>query len=194
MNNENRIWLLSLILLGFVLILTNSCKKADDNNNPTKLVIGQSYQGGRIAYILQPGDPEYDSKIQHGLIAALSDQSTGIQWHNGSSTITAATATVISTGNDNTVTIFNNQGAGNYAAKLCYDLVLGSYSDWYLPSKDELNKLYLNRVLIGGFTTGCYWSSTEIDRYSSWGQYFLYGNQEEYLKGNPWYVRAVRAF
>jgi hypothetical protein len=55
MNNENRIWLLASILLGFVLILTNSCKKADDKNNPTRLVIGQSYQGGRIAYILQPG-------------------------------------------------------------------------------------------------------------------------------------------
>jgi hypothetical protein len=62
----------------------------------------------------------------------------------------------LGTGNANTNTVVSNQGAGNYAAKLCSDLVLGSYSDWYLPSKDELNKLFLNKTAIGGFANNYY--------------------------------------
>ena len=150
MKKNNSIWIYSFIVMGFVLILANGCKK-DDNNNSTTLVIGQSYQGGIIAYIFQTGDPGYDAKVQHGLIAAPSDQSTGIQWYNGSNTTTAATATALGTGNDNTATIVASQVVGNYAAKICSDLVLGGHDDWFLPSKDELNKLYLNKVVIGGF-------------------------------------------
>jgi hypothetical protein len=44
-------------------------------------------------------------------------------------------------------------------------LVLGGYSDWYLPSKDELNKLYLNKVAVGGFASYYYWSSSEDSQY-----------------------------
>jgi hypothetical protein len=45
--------------------------------------------------------------------------------------------TVIGTGNTNTNLIVAVQGNGNYAAKICYDLVLNGYSDWFLPSRDE---------------------------------------------------------
>jgi len=46
---------------------------------------------------------------------------------------------------------------------LCDDLVFNGYSDWYLPSSDELNKLYLNKSAVGGFSNTFYWSSTEED-------------------------------
>jgi hypothetical protein len=72
---------------------------------------------------------------------------------------------------------------------------LGGYSDWYLPSKDELNKLYINRVAIGGFASPNYWSSTETGNYGAWGFSFYDGGAYGYYKDfNDGNVRAVRAF
>ena len=151
--------------------------------------IGQSYQGGKIAYI--------DSTGQHGLIVATADDI--LQWYNGDYIVTGATGVAIGTGLTNTNTIIAAQGSGSYAAQLCTDYsVLGVggvlYDDWYLPSIDELFQLWLNRAAIGGFTNNYYWSSTEYDNGNALIFSFEYGYQNSNQKNNYWYVRAVRAF
>jgi len=165
--------------------------------NPAPVAVGDSYGGGIVAYILQSGDPGYVADEQHGLIAAIADQSTGIQWYNGIYGVTTgAIDTAIGTGQANTTAIVNIQGAGSYAAQLCNDLTVGVYNDWFLPSKDELDKLYINKVAIGGFAGGYYWSSSELSVSFAWAQLFYNGLQD----GIPKYltdtgrVRAVRAF
>jgi hypothetical protein len=163
------------------------------------LSIGQSYQGGKVAYILVKGDPGYDPNTQHGIIAATSDQSDQlirIKWDKGTYTITGATGTAIGTGLSNTNKIIVSQGepAISYAAGLARAYTGGGYTDWYLPSKDELEKLSYTREIIGGFVNYYYWSSSEFDLRKAWYQTFFSGRQYTTVKGEPAIVRAIRSF
>jgi hypothetical protein len=87
------------------------------------------------------------------------------------------------------------------AAKLCDDLVDGGYADWYLPSSDELYKLYLNKDIIGGFVQNYYWSSSkyvyapEPDKYAKYVNFNNGGGEIGYhFKTSTFAVRAIRAF
>jgi len=76
----------------------------------------------------------------------------------------------------------------------CERMEENGYNDWHLPNKDELNKLYLARTLIGGFSDDRYWSSTEYDQQSALSQQFLDGSQKLIPKVESLSVRPVRTF
>ena len=166
---------------------------------PALVAVGDSYGGGIVAYILAEGDAGYDPNIQHGLIAATADQMAEFAWSNITDILIGTTDTAIGAGLANTEAIIGQSGHTNSAAKVCddYSVTVGdiTYSDWFLPSKDELDKLYINRVAIGGFVDYFdYWSSSESDANDAWRQGFYNGLQDISSKNLPIGVRAVRAF
>ena len=170
------------------------------------IAIGDFYQGGVVFYLFVEGETGYVAGETHGLIAAVADQSSGIQWYNGSNVTTGATGTAIGTGAANTTAIISAQGATetSYAAGLARAYTGGGYTDWFLPSKDELNKMYLNRATINttaasnsgsNFVDNNYWSSSEAADVNAWLQAF--GSSTYQGDGNKsWAIpmRAIRAF
>jgi sugar lactone lactonase YvrE len=172
------------------------------------LTVGTNYGGGKIFYIFQPGDPGYVAGQTHGLIAALSNQNiggVGVDWKNNQGFFTiGASGTGIGTGLANTNAIINRHGSGtSYAAGMARAHNGGGYADWYLPSKDELNLMYLNigngaalpNKNIGNFGGSDYWSSSEANYYQAHGQWFGQDNgMYEHFKDFGKQVRAIRTF
>ncbi len=156
--------------------------------------IGESYGGGIVFYVYDNG--------QHGLIAATTDQSLGIPWENGSFRYTGTTGDGVPAGSMNTALIVATQMVanqpGNFAAKVCadYSLTVGgvTYGDWYLPSRIELDILYLQKTVVGGFANNNYWSSREVNDVLAWKQDFATGFISGTSKSFVYNVRAIRAF
>jgi hypothetical protein len=144
---------------------------------------------------LQSGDPGYVAGVPHGLICRSSDLPVNVSWFNNVYSITGASGTALGTGAANTNTIVSNQGPGPYCAQLCVDLDMGGHKDWFLPSKDELNKLYLNRAAIPSLSPSYYWSSSEAGTNTAWIQSFVNGAQSTYdKKGKAFFLRPFRSF
>lgn len=116
-------------------------------------------------------------------------------WGCNGESIIFADATAIGTGEANTARIVDgcSDDAG-FAADLAADYSNSGESDWFSPSKDELNKLYINRASVGGFSTDTYWSSSEYGANDAWYQSFGGGGQGPGSKPAGFYVRPVRSF
>ena len=201
--------LLFLSILCSLVLFTN-CGDDDDDATVASFTgsIGDAYQGGIVYYLFQEGNTGYVAGEVHGLIAATEDQSTelGAYWGCSQTEIIGADGTAIGTGAQNTLDILAWCSEDGIAAKLSADYKVTengvTYDDWFLPSKDELNKLYLNRDAIGGFEQhsgtaavgGYYWSSTDYDNNGAWRQNFGNGNQFYRYSYNTVRVRSFRAF
>jgi hypothetical protein len=164
--------------------------------------IGESYGGGKVFYVYDGG--------KHGLIAATSDQSTGARWNGccqGADNInfgpTLTTGDGIGAGIKNTAALIASTPKDGYpyAATICNDFSVTvdgvTYGDWYLPSKHELNLLYLQKAAVGGSFGAEYWSSNEsTDTYykKAWSLNFSNSNYTESIKDLLFHVRAIRAF
>jgi hypothetical protein len=153
-------------------------------------LIGSNYAGGIVFYV--------DSTGAHGLVCAPQDQGY-FSW--GCVNTFISTNNNIGSGLSNTINIISGCNDAPIAASVCYDLVLNGYSDWYLPSLNELqtmfnNLLWIQQFPIGGFSFTNYWSSSQHDISSAY--YVGFGNS-----GSVWYnskynflqpVRAIRSF
>ena len=161
--------------------------------------VGDFYQGGVVFYIYQSGDTGYVENETHGLIVSVSHVSTAT-W---GPIADVATSNAIGTGLANTNLMSSQVGSG--AANACLNYSAGGYSDWFLPSKDELQLIVNNKSIInsvsasnGGssFTSGDYWASSQSSNrhaYTWWtGSSSVEGGTNKYTTGV--YSRAIRAF
>ena len=180
--------------------------------------VGDIGPGGGIVFY-DAGKTEWWGRYLE--IAPQSCEGVRLPWRPASKTnrvyetsgfaVTRLKTKFIGMGRLNTQEIVAAFGTNSYAAKFADDLVCGDKSDWFLPSKDELdiafNRLAQNRVggndtPVGGFNKGYYWTSSIYDFKTAWTQYFMDGQQfdrVQTLDGNktpptPFRVRAVRAF
>jgi hypothetical protein len=166
--------------------------------------IGEQFGGGVIFHLWKDSQGG-----EHGLIVALTDQSTGTPWSNITDQEIGSSAQSSWNGLANSNAIVAQPGHTSSAAKLCLDLVSEGQSDWYLPSIDELSLLWHNRfnvnkslsAILGAAVlpvTGIFWTSTEYDNDVAWYFYFSEGYPNNYdfnsTKLVLYYVRAIRAF
>jgi len=162
--------------------------------------IGESFGGGIVFYVWDYG--------RHGLISATSNLSfggtTGFTW-GPTANYVMAIRNGINAGMSNTERIIIKQGAGigNYAAMVAAHYQFngngwGDYGDWYLPSIYELQLLFKQKNVVGGFTNTTYvWSSTEADDKTAYTLNFFSSTgtvQAEAKNLNPRSVRAIRSF
>ena len=162
--------------------------------------VGDLAEGGIVFYV--------DSTGQHGLVAALEDLPETYEWGCLLQEVNGADETSIGSGYQNTIDIVNQgcltENGGITAAQAALDAEINGYSDWYLPSKDELVEMY-NTIgnggpegNIGGFFDETfdllYWSSSEYDIVYAWYVYFANGDTDGDAKPFSSRVRVIRAF
>lgn len=162
-------------------------------NPPTKFSIGDKGPAGGIVFYVTDGG-------RHGLEAAPNNQGK-VQWGCYKTSIPAAAGKAVGTGNQNTIGIVANcSDTESTAAEVAFNYSYHFFNDWFLPSKNELNKLYNVRKRLGlCLRRGRhYWSSSEVDSEFAYSRNFVCdgGGVTEYkaMKFVPNFVRPIRAF
>jgi len=158
-----------------------------DCNDFLTVEIGDEVFGGMVFYISED--------LKTGLVVSPSNQNDAANWGCQGDLIDGANNDEIGFGLQNTLDIINDCGQDNIAAKICDELVLNGFDDWYLPSKDELNLIFTNlhNQGLGNFSS-IYWSSTQYSNLFAWLQNFNGGSQNYDGKYANRQVRAVRSF
>jgi hypothetical protein len=178
---------------------SNENQSIEKNRKVTVLAnYGDYYQGGLVFHYFEPNETGFVSGEIHGLISAANDQSSGLAWGCNSQDI--ITSDNIGYGISNTMEIVNQCNENNTAAKICHDLQLNGFDDWFLPSKNEIQLMYNNLHLngMGSFSntpgSSYYWSSSQFNNYSAWYNYFNINYSTTGSKTGTLKVRAIRQF
>jgi len=137
---------------------------------------------------------------QGGLTGETSGSATVdplMKWCSNTSSLLGLDAwanSAVGVGGSNTSTADTTCAGG--AIQAVSDYAGGTKTDWFLPSVGEAMLMYTNlrQGGVGGFASGSYWSSSELDAPNAWSQHFTYGYQYYDLKTFTSYVRPVRAF
>ena len=157
--------------------------------------IGSTGPGGGIVF--------YDagSVLSWGRYLEAATTTSSPSWNDttyawsGNTNTTVGTSTTIGSGLSNTNAMVTQDNTANRAGTICRSYTGGGKTDWFLPSKDELNQLYLKRTIVGGFVTASnYWSSSEGSFVNSFFQYFNNGFSSSDGKSVALHVRPIRAF
>jgi len=130
--------------------------------------------------------------VEAGETTGTSTNDPILKWCSNTGAL-GTTATAIGTGMANTTTADTTCTSG--AIQSAADYTNNGKTDWHLPSRGELFQLYIQKTTVGGFSSGYYWSSSEVVASSPvWDQDFDLGNQSNASKDTTDYVRPVRAF
>ena len=184
-----------------------SAPSSASNSVTPNVAVGDLLQGGVVYYIAPtPTDLDGDGKVDIGLICSLESQSEGIEWILGGDTQTTEngnTLTAIGTGQTNTNAMMNQAGYTGGAAQAADNYSVTdngvTYNDWFLPSKDELNEMFIQKALIeaaaGSAFGGNYWSSSESNDIRAYIHNLINGADSNAKKHNEVpRVRAIRTF
>lgn len=186
-----------LVTTTYVCAVNSGMQSTDVNAMVTvdssALAVGNQYQGGIVGYIFQPNDMGFVEGEIHGLIVAPNDFSEEAQW-GCYETFLGATGLEVGTGQANTEIIVNGCNEPLIGARLCYDLELNGYTDWFLPSFREMFRIYWNKDIIGGFNhpAVAYMTSTEANTPVGRNWKVITGDYRG--KNGYCWVRAVRYF
>ncbi len=157
-----------------------------------RFLLGDTLGGGIVAYILQPTDSGYVAGRTKGLIVANQDLPDG-EWGCLGVNVTE-TSSQFGTGLSNTNRIVNICNDPNSAAALCNSLTINGFSDWYLPSREELKAISQNKFVVGGFQNKKYWTSSQITINSAWVLDFVTDFEFGEIKSEKHAIRPIRAF
>lgn len=203
MKMKKSVFTVILVVVALLFIIGCDTGGSNGGGGSTTYAIGDTGPAGGLIFYVDEADTYSWTYLE---VAPVSTEWTNKDWGDYGTEIGGnAALTGIGDGQaatDAIVAHMEGESITGTAAQLCDAFSYGSYADWFLPSKDELDAIWDNLVDdgtgsnngVGGFAGNSYWSSSEDDSSYAWFQFFSNGFQYVNNKNNYDRVRAVRAF